>query len=159
MGKLGSAYIVENCPKKNHTREHIEVHVSGLQYTCPDCGANFKSKNAMRRHISKACTRKDGMKCKFCHFKSYSQSLLVSHINSKHASYSTNQKPLEQTPVYGFFGDKISDSALERGLSPFKCVCCDFLAYDRAQLSHHMTTKHEDAETIDIEGITYFVKN
>ena len=43
---------------KNHLREHIELHVPGLQYECPDCSAFFKSKNNMRSHMIKACPKK-----------------------------------------------------------------------------------------------------
>ena len=50
----GQAWKCLYCGKlspKNHMREHIEVHMAGLQYTCPDCGANFKNKNpAYGRH-------------------------------------------------------------------------------------------------------------
>jgi hypothetical protein len=46
---------------KHHLREHIEVHIPGLQYQCPECGIpTFKTKNALRSHMKRACkTRKE----------------------------------------------------------------------------------------------------
>ena len=38
---------------KNHMRKHIEVHVPGLQYKCPDCSVTLKSKNNLRSHLIK----------------------------------------------------------------------------------------------------------
>ena len=44
---------------KGHIREHIELHVPGLQYDCPDCSASFKSKNTMRTHMLRTCPNKE----------------------------------------------------------------------------------------------------
>ena len=99
--KEGQKWRCLDCGKvspKNHMREHIEVHVSGLQYVCPDCKSTFKSKNNMRTHMIKSCKIKDWIKCESCNFKSHNQDSLDHHISLKH----TKTLPLKyQTSLRG----------------------------------------------------------
>ena len=95
--KEGQEWKCFDCGKvapKNHMREHIEVHVSGLQYACPECRATFTSKNNMRTHMIKSCRVKDRIKCHWtkCHFKSHSQESFDNHIYSKHTKILQNKK-------------------------------------------------------------------
>ena len=61
---------------KGHIREHIEVHVSGLQYECPVCSVNLTSKNNMRSHMVKRHAQKYiGVK---------SQNVINTHTNFTH---------------------------------------------------------------------------
>ena len=69
---------------KGHIREHIEVHVPGLQYECPDCSANFKSKNNMRSHMVKACPKNWIIQCNFCHFSDKSKNTIDAHTKLNH---------------------------------------------------------------------------
>ena len=41
-----------------YIREHIELHVPGLHYDCPDSSASFKSKINMRTHMLRTCPNK-----------------------------------------------------------------------------------------------------
>ena len=33
-----------------HAREHVEIHLQGLEYPCMDCGKSFKTSSTMRQH-------------------------------------------------------------------------------------------------------------
>ena len=35
---------------KGHTREHVELHIEGLSYSCQFCDKTFRSRNSLRRH-------------------------------------------------------------------------------------------------------------
>ena len=136
----------------NHMREHIEVHVSGLQYVCPDCRTTFKSKNNMRTHMIKACKIKDWMKCESCNFKSHNQDSLDNHIYSKHTK---NIPTLYQTNLREKYisTNKIAESLL----SSFQSSSCNFLTYDRAQLTSHMLMKQENFVKLNIKDIGYTI--
>merc|ERR1712150_275272 len=34
-----------------HTREHVELHIEGLSYTCQFCDKTFRSRNSLRKHL------------------------------------------------------------------------------------------------------------
>ena len=58
MSLKGALWKCADCEKvshKHHMREHIEVHVTGLQYTCPNCGKQATSKNSLRSHMQRSC--------------------------------------------------------------------------------------------------------
>ena len=41
---------------KRDMKRHIETHLSGLSYDCPQCGKNFRSSNSLRLHVSNKCS-------------------------------------------------------------------------------------------------------
>ena len=46
-------YICNFCSKrttKSHIREHVEIHVDGLQFPCNLCEKSYRSRNALRNH-------------------------------------------------------------------------------------------------------------
>ena len=98
---------------KNHMMEHVEVHVTGLQYVCPDCGIGLKSKNSMRSHMLKSCTKKLGIKCLLCSFRTHSQIILDAHDTRKH---SVNHK--------------------------IKCTMCSYRCYSEKLLENHIKVAH-----------------
>ena len=141
--------------QKHHMREHIEVHVSGLQYACPDCKATFTSKNNMRTHMIKSCTLKTWTKCHWnkCHFKSDIQESLDNHIYLKHTKIlqnkigqvtgsQNNSMFIQPLQLNKYTKANQNDQSL---LSSFKCRFCDFLTYDKAQLANHIVIKHPAA--------------
>ena len=89
--------------------EHVEVHVTGLQYVCPDCGIGLKSKNSMRSHMLKSCTKKLGLKCLLCSFRTHRQIILDDHDTRKHSVSHKN-----------------------------KCTICSYRCYSEQQLENHM---------------------
>ena len=71
----------------HHIREHVEIHVPGLQYKCPKCDANTKTKNSLRSHMTRVCpyaTKKRDKKCNMCPYTTHDDTILYSHWNIKH---------------------------------------------------------------------------
>ena len=71
----------------HHIREHVEIHVPGLQYKCPKCGAKTKTKNSLRSHMSRVCayaTKKRDKKCNKCPYTTHDDTVLYRHWNIKH---------------------------------------------------------------------------
>ena len=61
----------------HHIREHVEIHVPGLQYKCPKCDAKTKTKNSLRSHMTRVCpysTKKRDKK-----FTTHNDTILYSH--------------------------------------------------------------------------------
>ena len=109
---------------KGHIREHIEVHVSGLQYECPDCSANFKSKNNMRSHMVKACPKKDWIiQCNFCHFSDKSKNIIDAHTKLSH--------------IESYLGDKV-----KRIGGSFPCDECVKTTTSKDALRIHKNRHH-----------------
>ena len=66
----------------HHIREHVEIHVPGLQYKCPKCGAKAKTKNSLRSHMSRVCslsTKKRDKRCNMCSYTTHDDAILYQH--------------------------------------------------------------------------------
>ena len=87
---------------KHHIREHIEVHIEGLQYVCPGCETATKSRNTLRSHMVKNCNGTQKFKCRdhangtklSCPYVSSSKTSLDKHMATKHGIFSEELKQL-----------------------------------------------------------------
>lgn len=53
-GKMFKCVVCSKLSKlKHHIKNHVEIHVAGLSYTCSYCGKPFKSKNSLTSHVSR----------------------------------------------------------------------------------------------------------
>ena len=43
-------FCSKNSKKKGHMREHVEIHVEGLQFRCNSCDKSYKTRNTLRSH-------------------------------------------------------------------------------------------------------------
>ena len=99
---------------QGHMREHVEVHVPGLQYECPKCSVNLTSKNNLRSHLVKACPKKECVRCNFCDFSDKSQNVINTHTKLNHNESHYNQ--------YSHYN--LNPSSLYPG-SSYKVYSCD----------------------------------
>ena len=42
----------------SNAKEHVEVHIEGLSFSCQSCDKTFRSRNALRQHKAKCCNGK-----------------------------------------------------------------------------------------------------
>ena len=71
----------------HHIREHVEIHIPGLQYKCPKCDAKTKTKNSLRSHMTRVCpyaSKRRDKKCNMCPYTTHDTTILHSHWNMKH---------------------------------------------------------------------------
>ena len=40
--------------KLSHLKEHVEIHIEGLSYSCQQCEKTFRSKHSLRKHSYKS---------------------------------------------------------------------------------------------------------
>ena len=76
----------------HHIREHVEIHVPGLQYKCPKCDAKTKTKNSLRSHMTRVCPyaeKRRDKKCNRCPYTTHDDTILYSHWNIKHGQINT----------------------------------------------------------------------
>ena len=57
---LPGEYTCNYCPKvvrgvknKSHMREHVQIHIDGLQFNCTFCDKTYKYRTNLKTHISK----------------------------------------------------------------------------------------------------------
>ena len=36
---------------RGHMQEHIEVHIEGLNFPCPQCDKSFRGRGGLRKHV------------------------------------------------------------------------------------------------------------
>ena len=46
-------FCSKNTKNKGHLREHVEIHVDGLQFPCKFCDKTYRSRGGLRSHVSK----------------------------------------------------------------------------------------------------------
>ena len=44
-------FCSKSSKKKGHMREHVEIHVEGLQFQCNSCDKSYKTRNTLRSHV------------------------------------------------------------------------------------------------------------
>lgn len=147
------------CPHASLERGNLLLHIRTIhelkkKFRCPLCDFSCVQKGALLAHVKSVHQKIKDHKCSQCDYKTAYFYNLRAHIKKHHGEqkYKCDQCP----KTFGYKPNLVSHIKYEhegvRKMNEFVCQKCDFLTFDKNEMSNHKRKEHPKNSKKKIDG-------